>query len=331
MTDLGSRVVVDDRWRGEHGIGRFAREILARLDGRWRPLGGDGSPTRILDVVDRHRIALDSQTIVFSPGFNAGITRARQLLVVHDLIHLSDPHERSVAKTLYYNTVVKRAIRRSRVVMTVSETSARALSDWLDDPEIEIVVVGNGRSAQFTRTGARERFARPTFLYVGNLKPHKNVAVLLDALVARPEYGAVIVTSDRDEARELVRAMGLSSRVEIRGGIGDDELAELYRGATGVVQPSLLEGFGLPVVEAMSCGTRVAYWAGCESVREIVDGVGVEVGSPSDPAGWAAALDALVSAAEAGPLSMPAEWGARYDWDEVARKITRTVDRAASR
>jgi glycosyltransferase involved in cell wall biosynthesis len=333
ISQTGARVLtVDDRWTGEHGIGRFATEVVRRLAMPWRPLGGGESPTSPTDVLNPNRLRLGASDVVYSPGFNAGVTLARQLLNIHDLIHLEVASERSIAKTVYYNTVVRSAVRRAGVVMTDSDASARAIANWVKAPAVKIVVVGCGRSAFFTVEGQSASFPRPTFLYVGNIsKPHKNFDVLLDAIALRPDYDLLIVTGDADLARSKIAARHLRDRVTVRSGVSDLELATLYRGASGSVQPSLLEGFGLPPLEAMSCGTRVAHWVDCESVSEIVDGTGVAVQSATDPAEWAAALDELNSLAQSGALTMPAEWDARYDWDTVAQKVQAVLNEAQAR
>jgi glycosyltransferase involved in cell wall biosynthesis len=318
-------VVVDERWGGEHGIGRFATEVVARLELPWRPLGGGGSPTSVLDVINPRRVRLKASALVYSPGFNAGLTLARQVLTIHDLIHLQIPSEKSAAKTFYYNLVVKNAIKRAGVVMTVSTTSARAIAEWLSAPAVRIVVVGCGRSAAFAPDGAATKFDRPTFIYVGNLKPHKNVDVLFDAMAKRPDYDLIVVTPDVDQADTAVAAAGLTGRVSIRTGVSDGELAALYRGAAGALQPSVLEGFGLPVLEAMSCGTRVASWAGCESVREIRSDTGVAVQSATNAEEWAVAMDTLVEQAAAGALMMPTEWNELYSWAGVGERVSAAI------
>jgi glycosyltransferase involved in cell wall biosynthesis len=316
-------VVVDERWGGEHGIGRFATEVVARLELPWRPLGGGGSPTSVLDVINPRRARLKASALVYSPGFNGGLTLARQVLTIHDLIHLQIPSEKSAAKTLYYNLVVKDAIKRAGVVMTVSTTSARAIAEWLSAPAVRIVVCG--RSAAFAPDGAATEFDRPTFIYVGNLKPHKNVDVLFEAMAKRPDYDLIVVTSDVDQADASVAAAGLTGRVSIRTGVSDEELAALYRGAAGALQPSVLEGFGLPVLEAMSCGTRVASWAGCESVQEIRSETGVTVQSATNAVEWAGAMDSLVEQSAAGPLTMPSEWNELYSWAGVGERVSAAI------
>lgn len=208
--------------------------------------------------------------------------------------------------------------------MTVSNASASALAEWLN-ADVRIEVVGNGASAVFSPHGEKTRFDRPTFIYVGNLKPHKNVDVIFNALELRPEYDILVVTADGAQARSRADERQLGARVQIAANLSDDTLAALYRGATGVLQASTMEGFGLPVLEAMSCGSRVAYWAGCESVAEICSSTGVAVQSASDAEEWAQALDALATQHAAGPLVMPTQWASNYDWDAVSSRVSRVL------
>ena len=287
-------LVVDDRWTGEHGIGRFSTEVVSRLTIPWRPLGGGESPSAPTDVLNPGRLRLRSTDVVYSPGFNAGITRGRQLLNIHDLIHLQIESEKSFAKSAYYATVVRWAVRHAGVVMTDSQASARAIVRWVRAPEVQVVVVGCGRSPSFVPVGESTTFDHPTFIYVGNLKPHKNVDVLFDAIALRPDYRLLIVTGHPEKARSKASERGVGHQVSVLSGVTDDGLATMYRGASGALQPSLLEGFGLPALEAMSCGTRVAFWKGCESVEEICDGTGVSVESATAADEWALALDELV-------------------------------------
>lgn len=320
-------LVIDERWRGEHGIGRFATEVLARLDLPWTSLNGASSPTAILDFLNISRIGLGPQHVVFTPGFNAGFTRAKQLIVIHDLIHLQVSGSGSKLKTLYYNLVVKRAVLRANAVMTVSEASATTIRAWIGDENVDVSVVGNGSSAEFVATGTRREFIRPTLLYVGNMKAHKNVDVILGALSRRPEFHLVIVTSDVVEARDKAQAAAVTSQVTLLTGLQDVDLASLYRGVHGLLQPSILEGFGLPTVEAMSCGTAVAFWTGCESVKEICAGTGVGVESSTNEEDWANAFDRLLLLHRAGPLTMPSSWLDKYDWDRVALRIQEVISR----
>ncbi|MGN6445477.1 glycosyltransferase family 4 protein [Amnibacterium sp.] len=319
-------IVVDSRWRGQHGIARFAGEVVPRLPWRAARATTPTSPTSPLDVLSPWRFALGAHDVVYTPGFNAGVTRARQVLTLHDLIHLDEPAERSRAKALYYETVVKPAVRRAGVVLTVSATSKRRIEQWIGSGGVEVVDVGNGCSPSFLDGPQVAPPAAGRFLYVGNLKPHKHVEVLFQALARRPGYSLTLVTGDGERALALADEVDVVPRVTIRSGLTDAELAELYRAHDGVLLSSRLEGFGLPALEAIATGRRVGFSAGCASVAEIVGDEGVSVTDDGDAEAWAAAMDGLL-AAGATLVGDSAAWRGRYEWDAVAHRVAVVLER----
>jgi glycosyltransferase involved in cell wall biosynthesis len=316
-------IYVDERSAGAHGIARFSREVVSRLPAGVRRLPVRGSATALFDCVRLGRLRPSSRDVVYVPGPNAGVARAVQLLTVHDLIHLYDG---SRLKALYYERVVAPRILRAGKVLTVSETSRAAISDWLGQRacRVEIDVVGNGCSAAFTASGEAEVFARATVVLVSNAKAHKNVGVVFAALARCPDLALVVVGPSPGRMRRLAVDAGVDERVEVRTGLTDHRLARLYRGADALVMPSLQEGFGLPALEAMSCGTRVVHWAHCPSVAEIADGEGVAVDAAADADEWAVSLEKVV--ADRSPLRMPASWTGRHDWDTVGARVRRALD-----
>ena len=324
-----ARVVIDDRWGGQNGIGRFATEVFSRFTVPAISLGGRGRPASAIDVFTSRRWGLAAMDVLYSPGFNVGLTRARQLLTVHDLIHLHSSGGGSASRALYYRLLVRPAIKRCRVVLTASETSARAIRLWLGTSDVDVVVVGCGRSEVFSFEGPRRTFRAPTFVYVSSIRPHKNLEPLLDAFVLRPDFHLILVTSDVATADRLIEERGLRQQVTVESSVPDEALATLFRGSAGIIVPSLIEGFGLPALEAMSCGVRVAHWSGCESVAEICGATSVTVEDPMHGGAWAEALDGLK---ERGPLAateLPGDWDTRYSWSHVAQVVETVITRLA--
>lgn len=315
-------IYVDRRWQGHHGIARFGREVIARLAMPFVSLESSLNPTSPLDTMNISRLRLGSRDILYTPGFNAGFCRGVQLLTIHDLIHLDIDEESSLLKRLYYESVVRPAIAKAGTVFTVSETSREKIRYWLDDDDIDVLNVGNGVSEAFSRHHEAPTAIPFRFIFVGNLKPHKNLRVIFRALRLRPRFSVSIVSSDEAGIRLLAKEFGVESQIDVYSKLADEELATLYRDSAALLFPSILEGFGLPAVEAIRCGTRVAFWAGCSTVAEIVQDHGVAVEDAFEPEGWAQAMDACYALSEGGPLRPDERWMSRYDWSTVSRNIS---------
>lgn len=316
-------VLVDDRYRGTHGIGRYAAEVLPRLALPWESLHLGGSPFSAVDAFRSVGRATARDALVYSPGYGALLRARRQLLTLHDLIQLSTPGLGRWKFAAYYSGPVRDVVRRTGVVLTVSETSARALRSWVNDDDVEIVNAGNGCSDAFhPRAGALQQ-SDPYVLFVGNGRAHKNLDVVLDALASARDVRLVAVAPEREIADLETRATHrlIDARVRWVSGLDDESLADLYRGASATVMPSTLEGFGLPALESIRCGTPVLHWAGCESVAEIVGDRGHAVSSPDDAQEWAHALAEAVAA----PRRVVPPEG--YDWNRTAAIISQTIAR----
>ncbi|KQQ49716.1 glycosyltransferase family 1 protein [Plantibacter sp. Leaf314] len=312
-------ILADTRWSGVHGIGRYASEVLPRLSVEWSALEVGGKPSDPQDFL-RVRRTPAGETI-YSPGYNGFLARSPQVVTVHDLIHLHPTTGRRAVYLAHYSTVLRPIIRRNRLVLTVSETSKRAIEEWVDDDRVRVVNAGNGLSEAFHPGDApAAAHGAPYFLYVGNLRAHKNVDVVFRALARVPDARLVVVMNDREGAVRRATELGVADRVEVCSGLSDPELAELYRGAVATVFPSLVEGFGLPAVESIACGTPVIFWEGCESIAEISSGQGFPVGDAHDDVAWAAAMErALSERPSAVPLA------ATYSWDRTAELVSRTL------
>lgn len=316
-------VLVDDRYRGAHGIGRYAAEVLPRLTLPWEPLRLGGTPFSPVDAFRSVGAASAPDALMYSPGYGALVRARRQLLTLHDLIQLSSPGLGRWKFAAYYSGPVRDVVRRTGVVLTVSETSARALRSWVNDDDVEIVNAGNGCSDAFHPREGEMRPSDPYVLFVGNGRAHKNLDVVLDALASAPDVRLVAVVPEREigdlEARAAHRHV--DARVRWVSGVDDEWLADLYRGAAATVMPSTLEGFGLPALESIRCGTPVVYWAGCESIAEIVEDRGHAVSSAGDAQEWALAL---VDAVTAERQVVPPDG---YDWNRTAGIISATITR----
>jgi glycosyltransferase involved in cell wall biosynthesis len=275
------------------GIGRYLLEILraasrdgwscvvygdpgARLD---QTLAGvtfttlDGSWTQWWDQVTLPRaLARDGITVFLSPYYK-GPVRAPcpVVLTIHDLYFINYPGRHRPV----YEAIVTRAARtyaaRATAIISDSEYSKREIVTRLGVSSAKVSVIpvalgGEFRPASLT-AAARARYAltSPYVLYVGNFNPHKNIPRLIrgfallpgpvrsrHALVLAGGYG-----EGRPELARLAESLGLADRVIFSGRVDDADLPALYSEAAVYVTPSLEEGFGSTVLEAMACGAPV--------------------------------------------------------------------------
>ena len=311
-------IVVDNRWTGQNGIGRYANEVISRLTVPWVPIGPKGRPSSPSDfLLKRVSIQGAKPHGIYTPGYNGFLRGVPQLITVHDLIHLRGPG--SVKYKSYYDHFLKPLIKKNRRVITVSETSKTLIERWLDAPEVSVLNAGNGCSAEFTPMGASFVGRRPYFLYVGNFKPHKNVGTIIESMRNIKEMDLLIVSSDVARANELVIRHNMVDRVQVVGGIDDLELARLYRGARATLQPSLIEGFGLPALESALSGAPVIFFEGCESVSEICAGGGLAVADATDANLWS---EAMLSIRDGQRFPSALVSGGRFSWDRVAESLS---------
>lgn len=312
-------MVADVRWTGAHGIGRYSTEVLQRVTWSYEELC-EGDPNSLSDILNPRRLSYGPERLLYSPGYRAGLSRCRQLVTVHDLIHLEGRGPKSRLHRAYYERVLRPVIERTGHVLTVSQTSMNAIGNWLGDTPVRIHDVGNGCSEIFSEEGDVYAHRRDYFLYVGNLKHHKNPTPVLQAMRSVDGADLIMVTPDRESATRLSVECGVDDRVRVVSGLTDAQLAALYRGATALVMPSILEGFGLPVVEASRSGCGVIYNDKCSSVCEIMSGSGSPVDGTLGSSAWATALRAAL---ESRIVDIPDV--SQYDWNLVAQRVDKAV------
>jgi glycosyltransferase involved in cell wall biosynthesis len=261
-------IYFDTRWNGNHGIGRFSQELQRRLPDL-KPLRIAGPKLSPIDpIASSLALAGLREGCYFSPGFNQPLRSPIPFaFTIHDLTYLRVPQESSVMRRLYYTTIVRPATRRAWRVLTVSEYSRRDILEWSGLPAEAVVVVGNGVSADF-KPGPPLEQREPYLLHVGRRGGNKNIGNLVRgyALSSARRDLTLVFTGDADaETLHLATQAGVGERVRFAGPVGDAELVKLYQRSRALLYPSLHEGFGLPIVEAMATGTPCVQHAGRHS------------------------------------------------------------------
>ena len=317
------RIGFDARKISDYGIGTYIRGLLGALAATgedeliaFAPAGTalpdgvahvavDAPHYSLRELVAVGRAADRAHLDLFhAPHYVVPFTGVPVVVTIHDLIHLTWPPKNPLAP-FYARAMLGRAVRKARRVLTVSEASKRAIVETLLVSPDDVVVTPNGVDARFFEEGpaASGRY----FLFVGNDKPHKNLAVLKEA---------------------AARLRGI--RLVLAGAtnfVSDDELAALYRGAIALVMPSAEEGFGLPAAEAMACGTAVIT-SRAAALVEITGDAALHV--DAEPRALAAAMQRLVDDDELRrALSIRGREVARsMTWTRCA-ELTRDAYRAA--
>jgi glycosyltransferase involved in cell wall biosynthesis len=233
--------------------------------------------------------------------------RVPAVVTVHDLSFFRMPETLSPFQAFYLRAATRLSVRRAAAVIAVSQFTADELAAVLGASAGRVHVVHNGCdpamrrppddlvAAYRRRAGLPDRFV----LAVGTLQPRKNLAVLLDAyavLARRDGSPPPLVIAgaagwgDTDTANAL-RRRGIEPLVRLAGYVPADQLPFLYAAATLMAFPSRYEGFGLPAVEAMACGTPVVA-ARAASLPEVCGGAACLV-EPTDAAAWAGELGRL--------------------------------------
>lgn len=329
--DLDVRLFVNRLTVAAHPglVERYATTV-GPVDGRSRPLRVAAEATWL--AAEARRQGLD---VVHHLGGTMPLVRtAPGIVTVHDLQPFTRPEGFRRAKRAYLRVTVGPSVRRARWVTT--------LSSWVRDDIVarcgadpaRIVVIPPGADARPPvdpgRVAAlRRRLGlgdRPFVVYPGITYAHKNHRTLVRALaVLRDRGGPVPVAvlpggpGDAETAlRDEVDRLGLRDLVRRPGRVPEDDLWLLYGAAAALTLPSRYEGFGLPVLEAMSAGCPVLAARVC-ALPEVVDGGGVLL-DPDDPAAWADAIGRVVTdpVRRADLASRARARAAAFTWDRAA-------------
>jgi glycosyltransferase involved in cell wall biosynthesis len=309
-------------------------DLVDRYPTRAVPLTGRLKPLRVAAentwlTSQARRDALD--LVHHLHGVLPLIGHSPGVLTLHDLQPFDMPDNFHPVKRAYMQRSIPRSVRKARLVITPSEFVRRGVIDRFDvaPDRVRAVAWGvEGPSAAVTVGEVQARYGLPRRWFVNNAVtwPHKNHDMLIRAFatVAAQEHDVMLVlTGGEAQAEQRIRAQinsgGLRGRVRRTGRIRRDDMLAIVRGAVALTFPSRYEGFGLPVLEAMSLGTPVL--AGdAASLPEVVDRAG-KLLDPDDANAWSdAMLELLHDGDERERLTAAGLQRARaFSWTTTAR------------
>jgi glycosyltransferase involved in cell wall biosynthesis len=197
-------------------------------------------------------------------------TKIPTIVTVYDLSFVHYPEKFPTSQRLYLQTQTARSVKQAQRVITISEATRQDLYRHFDVPLEKIEVVFPGVESHYKQIPQESLNAfrvendlrKPFILHVGTLQPRKNIPVLLNAFAALKNQDVDLVLAggkgwQYDQIFSQVKDLGLADQVRFTGYVRDEELPFWYNAAKVLVFPSVYEGFGMPIIEAMACGTPV--------------------------------------------------------------------------
>jgi glycosyltransferase involved in cell wall biosynthesis len=270
-------------------------------------------------------------TAVYNPANLAPLAWPRNAVQIHDVVALRHPEWYSPAYVRWQRKMMPRIARRAMLVITVSEFARAELTEFLDIPAERIRVVPGGVDQHFSPDvdpePVKQRLGlhKPYVLAVGDRGPRKNLAALGPAIGQLHAHGIELVVAGGGRGHQLGAPLAGARDL---GYVAEADLPALYAGARAFALPSLHEGFGLTVLEAMASGTPVVA-SSRGALPELVTGAGLL----ADPHEWGLFAAAIVTAAtDEQARGRLREEGlrvaARYTWDRAARRMHDLLSRA---
>ena len=269
------------------------------------------------------------------------LKKTRSVFTLHDLIFQFDPDSHKPLNIAFLKTMMPRFLKAADAIIAVSECSKRDAMRLYDIPAQKIHVIYEGVDPKFTPISDPDRLAHVRakyhlpdrfILHVGTIEPRKNLPLLFEVAAQIKEH--VVVAGKlgwlTDPILAKVKELGIEDRVTFTGFVADDDLPALISSAIVLAMPSKYEGFGLPILEAMACGTPVVA-SNAASLPE-VGGDAVLYAWPEDVRSWINLLTLALDDAELrGWLREKGlRQAAKFRWDTMARETAEVYQRLQS-
>lgn len=360
-------VAIDGRALVGHrtGIGVHTAEIASRLEVTPPPLIATHACIEDRSGIERCRFSVDPALngiawqqfrfatvaesarcgVVWGPHGTLPVRlRIPAVVTIHDLTALTTPLQHRLRTVLSFGTFVSRSLFAAKRIAAVSNTAANDVIRWFGIPASRIEIIPNGVDPFFqprvtevadddTLTGLGLS-GRPYLFYAGTLEPRKGIGDLLDAWqqLTRPRP-ALVISGDagwgEQKLRRRLDAIEGHGELVRTGWVDREVLRTLYRNAIAFVYPSHFEGFGLPVLEAMSCGTPVVTTDG-GALAETAGDAALIVGA-GRPVDLHRALERLLTSATLREtlISRGLDRASQFRWERSASLMTELLAAAA--
>jgi glycosyltransferase involved in cell wall biosynthesis len=283
----------------------------------------------------------DNLSLLWSPDTKLPLflpSNIPYVVTVHDLAIFREPETYELSRAIYWRKLFKHAIQSSACIVAISQTTRNDLIELMNVPPEKIRVIYNGVNPRFRLIDDQDHLARVAskyglpkqfLLFVGLFGPRKNIAGILQAYAILKKKHQVshhlVMVGERGwryrADLELVQRLGLEGDVVFPGFVEEDDLPAVYNLADVFIFPSLYEGFGLPVLEAMACGTPVVT-SNLSALPEVVGTSGVLV-NPRDPEEIASGVYHVLSNSKlaSGLAKAGLERSSHFTWKNAAEEL----------
>ena len=308
------------------------------------------SPRRLTQFWQRLRVPLPVELftgrldLLHAPDFVLPPTRARTLVTIHDLSFLVHPECAEPSMVRYLTDAVPRGLRRANVILADSQATRNDLARLLAIDPARVELVYPGVEPRFcplpatTTEPVRRRLSLPDHfvLFVSTLEPRKNLVRLLEAfaqIVQTDNSNLHLVIAGRrgwlyEDIFAAIDRLQLHERVQLLDYVHDKDLPALYNLAAAFAYPSIYEGFGIPPLEALACGTPTVV-ADNSSLPEVVADAAVLV-SAEDVGSIASGIARVVSdaALRARLRAVGPDQARKFTWEQAAQRVLACYQRA---
>lgn len=342
MSHAGTKIILNGRFTHQAvaGVQRYSSEIYRRISSEVNIISpthfGSGLPGHLWEQYVLAR-KIPKNQILWSPANSGPLNISNQALTIHDIAVLERPSWYRKEFAIWYRFLLSKLVHNVKIILTVSNFSKERITSHFGLAPEKVVVIPNGVGAPFQNLKEQPptlniNLPEKYLLAVGTIQPRKNLPLLIQAwqVIKKryPDYALVIV----GKSNKVFRKVELSKsdrQIQIIPYADDPTLAEIYRRAAALIFPSYYEGFGLPALEAMACGTPVIA-ANNSALPEVVGQAGLYFDPHS--------LDELIEQIETflgdesiqNTLASQALLQAKkFNWDRTSREVLQVLRAAA--